>query len=319
MTINEKCKVLIVDDRKENLIALEAILDELNLELLKANSGNEALGLLIEHNDIAMVLLDVQMPEMDGFEVVELMKCNERTKYIPVIFITAISSEDRYKFRAYHVGAVDFILKPIIPEILVSKVKVFKQLHEQKQKIIHQTLALEHANNKLMNLSYLDGLTQIPNRRNLDIFLEKEWEIAKNGNQPLSLLMIDIDFFKNYNDFYGHVKGDDCLKEVVKSLENTVKRSGYFISRYGGEEFIVVMPNTNKAVAEEFANKLCNTVFNLKIEHLKSFVAQYVTISVGVATDLPNEDITPESLIKNADIALYKAKELGRSKVVVFD
>lgn len=308
--------VLIVDDHVENLIALEAILEDLNVRLFKANSGNEALGVLLEHN-ISLVLLDVQMPDMDGFEVAKLMKQSERTKYIPVIFITALSNEERYQFMAYNTGAVDFISKPVIPEILLSKVNVFMQLHDQKEKIIQQAIKLEIANNKLKDLSYLDGLTQIPNRRKLELYLNEVWHLAKKNEENISIIMMDIDFFKPYNDYYGHIAGDDCLKKVATALENVTIQEQHFIARYGGEEFIVVMRDSNVDSAKIFAIRLFQTVLDLEINHQKSSISQFVTISAGVSTLIPNSDTESNDLINKADQALYKAKDLGRSQVVV--
>lgn len=312
-----RCNVLIVDDRPENLLAIEAILEDLNIELLKANSGNDALSLLLEY-DIALVLLDVQMPEMDGFEVAEIMKSSDKTKYIPIIFVTAISKEDKYVFKAYDVGAVDYLLKPVVPEILISKVKVFMELYSQKEKIKQQAAALEEANSMLRNLSYIDGLTQIPNRRNFDEILDKEWKNAIREKSHISLILIDIDFFKNYNDLYGHDEGDECLKKVAKCLAATVQRPRDLVARYGGEEFVAVLPNTGQHEAEMIAKKMIENISKLQIEHRKSSVSSYVTLSEGIATLEPTVEMNKEEMIKKADLALYKAKEMGRNRIAVF-
>ncbi|MRH44889.1 diguanylate cyclase [Aquibacillus halophilus] len=318
MTEANNCKVLIVDDRAENLLALEAILEDLDVKLLKANSGNDALSLMLEE-EIALVLLDVQMPEMDGFEVAEIMKSSDRTKYIPIIFVTAISKEDKYVSKAYDSGAVDYLLKPIVPEFLISKVKVFMELHRQKQKIKQQAMELEEANAKLRALSYIDGLTQIPNRRNFDENLEKEWKNAIRTASQVSLILIDVDFFKDYNDIYGHSKGDECLKSVGTKLANTVQRPRDLVARYGGEEFVVVLPNTSRQDAEMIANQMKDNIEGLQIAHGKSSVSNYVTISGGIATLKPTVIMKKEELSQRADQALYKAKDLGGNQIVAYN
>ncbi|MDL4841966.1 GGDEF domain-containing response regulator [Aquibacillus rhizosphaerae] len=319
MTEVNNCKVLMVDDRAENLLALEAILEGLDVKLLKANSGNDALSLMLEEEEIALVLLDVQMPEMDGFEVAEIMKSSERTKYIPIIFVTAISKEDKYVSMAYDSGAVDYLLKPIVPEFLISKVKVFMELHRQKQKIKQQAMELEEANAKLRDLSYIDGLTQIPNRRNFDENLEKEWKNAIRSGSQISLILIDVDFFKDYNDIYGHSKGDECLKNVGTTLASAVQRPRDLVARYGGEEFVVILTDTSQQDAEMIANQMKDNIEGLQIAHGKSSVSNYVTISGGIATMKPKVIMKKEEISQRADQALYKAKELGRNQIVAFN
>ncbi|NEY74066.1 diguanylate cyclase [Bacillus mesophilus] len=317
MFAKSKCNILVVDDLKENITAMEALLEDLDINLLKADSGNEALSIMLEH-EIALVLLDVQMPEMDGFEVAEIMKSSERTKYIPIIFVTAISKEDKYIFKAYDAGAVDYLMKPIIPEILISKVRVFIQLHEQKQKIVQQTLALEEANLKLENLSYIDGLTQIPNRRKFNEHFEKEWKSAMREGDSITVILIDIDFFKNYNDYYGHTEGDECLKQVAMALASAVGRPRDMVARYGGEEFIAILPHTTSTDAGTVVNKMMQLIRRLKIKHKQSTISDYITISGGIATVIPSIDMSMEHLIVKADKALYKAKEQGRNQIISY-
>ncbi len=320
--------ILIVDDRPENLLALEALLERGGLNIVKAHSGNEALAFMLEC-DFALVLLDVQMPDMDGFEVAQLMKKHERTRYIPIIFLTAISKEKKYVFKGYETGAVDYLFKPIETEILKSKVNVFLQLHRQKQLLNQQTqildqkvgelletqMKLKKANRKLANLSALDGLTGIPNRRRLDDFLAQEWRRAQRNAQPLSLIMVDIDFFKDYNDHYGHLVGDDCLKQVAKALGSAIKRPSDLLARYGGEEFLAVLPDTGIGGAKLVAQALMDAVEKLKILHKASVVSTHVTISQGLATTLPNSGSSPEELLDAADKVLYMAKRSGRNQI----
>jgi diguanylate cyclase (GGDEF)-like protein len=326
--MESKINILLVDDRPENLMAMEAVLERPELNIVKAQSGNDALAATLER-DFALVLLDVQMPDMDGFEVAHLMKKNEKTRYIPIIFLTAISKEKKYIFKGYQTGAVDYLLKPLETEILKSKVDVFLQLHRQKQQLHLQTRILdekitqllelqkelEDANRQLENLSITDGLTGIANRRRLDNFLETEWRRSVRKATPLSLIMIDIDFFKNYNDHYGHVAGDKCLRKVARALEAGIKRPSDLVARYGGEEFVAVLAETDASGAQLVVEILMDHINALKIPHEASNVSPYITVSQGLGTTIPNRESSPEQLLKAADKALYKAKNSGRNQV----
>ncbi len=325
--------VLIVDDSSYNLYALEEILSSNGINILKASSGNEALNLMLE-KDIAIVLLDVQMPDMNGFEVAEIMRSYEKTRNIPIIFITGINKEEDYIFRGYECGAVDYIYKPIKNEILKSKVKVFINLHNQRQVITNQNFMLkdqidelnktkkklEEANERLWEMANLDGLTMIPNRRSFDIKLSEEFKRMKRDRKPLSLMMIDIDYFKKYNDHYGHIKGDDVLKDVANMLDKAVKRPGDFVARYGGEEFVVLLPDTILEGAKFLSIRIMQELQAMKIEHNKSEMSKYLTVSIGISV-LGSDDrkTTPQQLVNKADIALYIAKNKGRNRIEVHE
>lgn len=324
---NEIMNVLIVDDIPENLLVLEALLEDLNCNIIKATSGNEALGVMLEQ-DIALILLDVQMPDMDGFETAELMRMSEKTKYIPIIFITAISKEQKCIFKGYEVGAVDYLFKPIEPVILRSKVSVFIDLHNQKTLLKKQTELLELKikeitelkveNNKLENLSTVDGLTGIPNRRSFDNFIKMNWENSLIEAVPISIVMMDIDYFKAYNDNYGHLQGDDCLVQVAKGLASSARQRD-LVARYGGEEFIAVLPHTDSDEALLIAERMRKKVEELSIPHEYSGVSSYITISLGVQTIIPTKLDSLEEFINSADKALYEAKSKGRNRVETLD
>jgi len=323
----DKINILIVDDRPENLLVLEGLLENMDCNIIKANSGNEALSLMFDY-DFALVLLDVQMPEMDGFETAELMRVNARTRYIPVIFVTAISKQQRCIFKGYEVGAVDYLFKPIEPVILKSKVRVFIELYNQKKIVeeqskllelrIQQLSQLKSDNYKLEMLSICDGLTGISNRRHFDQYLEVSYKSSMRSDKPLSVIMIDIDFFKLYNDNYGHIKGDDCLIKVAKSMVDSIKRPLDLVSRYGGEEFAVVLPETDDKGATIVAEEIRKGIEALGLNHDYSSVAPYITISLGVATGSVAKAYSIEDLIDAADKALYKAKDSGRNSVISF-
>lgn len=322
--VKDFINILIVDDRPENLLVLESILDNMDCNIIKATSGNEALSLMFDYS-FALVLLDVQMPDMDGFEIAELMRSNSRTRLTPIIFVTAISKDQKCIFKGYDVGAVDYLFKPIEPIVLRSKVKFFIELYNQKNLIEEQKLMLEmkikelselrEANFKLENLSISDGLTGISNRRNFDQYVTMSWKNCIRSSKPLSLIMADIDYFKLYNDRYGHLEGDECLKKVAREMSDTVRRPLDLVARYGGEEFVIVLPETDKDGAQIIAEQVRTNIESLLIPHEDSKVCKHVTLSLGVSTLVPTEGYSIESLINDADKALYLSKSEGRNKI----
>jgi diguanylate cyclase (GGDEF)-like protein len=319
-----RINILIVDDKPDNLLVLKGFLQTIDCNIITARSGNEALKFMRRY-EFALVLLDVLMPEMDGFEIAERMRESERTKVIPIIFITANSIDQWSVFKGYEVGSVDYLLKPIEPVILRSKVRVFIDLYQQKKLLkiqaelleskVNELLKLKEVNCHLESISSLDGLTGIPNRRTLDQFIEMSWKNAIREQQPISLIMADIDYFKAYNDNYGHLQGDDCLILVAKSLVSCIKRPNDLVARYGGEEFIALLPNTDGEGALLVAERMRKSIEKLAVKHDQSKVAHYVTISLGVAEIIPQPFDTIADFIKLADDALYVAKHEGRNKV----
>lgn len=326
---NDNCiDILIVDDRPENLFVLESLLDNMGCNIVKATSGNEALSLMLDH-DFALVLLDVQMPEMDGFETAELMRINSKTRYVPIIFVTAISKEQKCIFKGYEIGAVDYLFKPIEPIILQSKVKVFIDLYNQKKLIEEQSALLRlkldeltelrAQNFKLENLSLSDGLTGISNRRNFDQYMKMSWRNAMRSDKPISLIMSDIDYFKAFNDNYGHLRGDECLIEVARTIASSVNRPMDLVARYGGEEFSIVLPETDKPTAIEIAENLRSSIEKLALKHEFSKAADYVTLSLGVTTIVSNSYCSIEEFVDSADKALYLSKSSGRNRVSFYE
>lgn len=320
--------ILIVDDRPENLFVLESLLDNMGCNIIKAASGNEALSLMLDH-DFALVLLDVQMPEMDGFETAELMRMNSKTRYVPIIFVTAISKEQKCIFKGYEVGAVDYLFKPIESIILQSKVRVFIELYNQKRLIEEQSALLQlkigeltelrAQNFELESLSLSDGLTGISNRRNFDQYIEMSWRNAIRSGKPISLIMADIDCFKAFNDNYGHLKGDECLIQVARTISLCSKRPLDLAARYGGEEFAVVLPETDRLGAIEIADRIKNSIEKLALKHEFSASAAYITLSLGVTTIVPDSSHSVQEFIDCADKALYMSKSNGRNRVTFYE
>lgn len=319
-------KILIVDDRRENLFVLESLLEDLDVELVRAESGNEALARVLDH-DFALVLLDVQMPGMDGYEVAALLRGSTKTRHIPIIFVTARYKEQTNIFQGYDAGAVDYLFKPLESVILKSKVNVFLELYQQKVELkqtnreLDRRLAdleelqrlLEQTNEQLARQSKIDGLTGVFNRRSFDEIFAQEWRRGRRNGLPLSLLLIDIDFFKGFNDTYGHVHGDDALKAVAKALTMAAKRHIDRVARYGGEEFVVILPETDLKGAELMAQRICSVIRDLNIEHRGSPAQRRLTVSVGATTVYPAANNDPMECIDAADGQMYAAKSAGRN------
>ncbi|MEW6088017.1 MAG: diguanylate cyclase [bacterium] len=455
--IEKKVSILVVDDRPENLTALEATLDQPDLKIVKALSGTEALAKLLEE-DFALILLDVQMPDMDGFETAKLMRGIDKTKHIPIIFVTAINKDQKYVFRGYESGAVDYIFKPLDPDILKSKVNVFVELYRQKNRleeinlelstlyklmsvvsttidfnllanhivevivknklldVLNKALFFIVQDNKLViksqygfsddficirenvemgkclcglaaktgdviispdsekdanhniklngdphghiiipikdsegicgvvclytpkdikvserkiqllktvgmqlgiaieksklyektkDLSLHDALTGLANRRLMDIILERTFISAKKYNGMCSVIMLDIDYFKKYNDKFGHQAGDELLVKIANKILDIIKTTDLVV-RYGGEEFLILLPETDLTRAAEIAEKI-RTIIEKETE---------VTVSLGCSS-FKNEYNKKEEIIEKADNALYTAKKEGRNKVKI--
>ncbi|GAB6071366.1 hypothetical protein JCM30760_24630 [Thiomicrorhabdus hydrogeniphila] len=295
MIENNKPTLLIVDDVAINLGMISDLLhDEYNIKVSK--TGAKALEIANLEDQPDLILLDVQMPEMDGYEVCRQLKNNPYTSNIPVIFLTAKNNQRDEEF-GLNLGAVDYIYKPYNPAIVKIRVRN------------HINLKLK--SDWLEELSMVDGLTHIPNRRFYETEYDKYFKEVNRHHENLYLMMIDVDDFKLYNDNYGHGKGDECLKKVANALNNNLKRPSDFIARYGGEEFVVLLKDIDEAGAKTLAQKLVDSVSNLNIDHRFSSVCSCVTISVGMAKF--NDSQAKKDLLKEADDALYKAKSEGKN------
>lgn len=301
MPRQEKARILIVDDEKMNLKALADLLKEEYAPVL-ARSGEQALHHAFGDSPPDLVLLDVVMPQMDGYEVIKNLKNHDKTKNIPVIFVTALSSVEDEE-QGLKLGAVDYITKPYSPPIVKMRIR-------NHLRLVHQYKLLDQ-------LAYLDGLTEIPNRRRFEAVLEKEWARSARNGAPFSLAMVDVDFFKQYNDHYGHAMGDLALQKIAKTLEHGLNRPGDLVARYGGEEFVIVLPETDAAAAKVVAERLRLNVFDRNIPHQFSQVADYVSVSIGLVTIMHMDYATlPETILKTADQNLYLAKQNGRNQTV---
>lgn len=296
----DKARILIVDDEKMNLKALADLLKDTYTVML-AKSGEQALNLAIDTPQPDLILLDVVMPEMDGYEVIKQLKQDERTNQIPVIFVTTLGSSEDEEL-GLKLGAVDYITKPISPPIV--KIRVYNYLNlMNKYKLLDQ-------------MAHLDGLTEIPNRRCFEEHFQKECSrIERNGN-VLSIAILDIDFFKQYNDHYGHQMGDRALETVAKTMIHSLQRATDLGARYGGEEFAMLLPETNAEGALDVAERVRSAIAALKIPHIQSHVAEDITVSIGVTTVHGNSGCSLEKILESADSNLFKAKQSGRNRVI---
>ena len=292
-------KILIVDDEPLNIEVLSETIEELG-DVLFATNGQAAIDICVEHQP-DIVLLDVMMPEMDGYEVCKQLKAKPETKDIPVIFATALSDEND-EAKGFEIGAVDYVTKPISAPIVIARVR--------------NHLELKRYRDYLEKIAFIDGLTGIPNRRRFDEHYQSEWQRGVRRQASLAVLLLDIDFFKPFNDNYGHQAGDDCLVKVGQALASSVHRPGDLVARYGGEEFVCVLPDTDLAGAEIIANTLRDSVNALKVPHAFSSVTDHVTVSIGAAAVQLDQSMKPAALIEKADKNLYEAKESGRNRVI---
>jgi len=292
--------ILVVDDKYENLKYLSSLLSTKGYNVRPVPNGKLALsGAQAILPDL--ILLDIKMPEMDGYEVCRRLKAIPNLAEIPVIFLTAFGDTNDV-VKGFEIGAVDYITKPFNQEILLARIKTHLTLREKTK--------------QLYDLSIRDGLTELANRRSFDEFLDSEWKRCQRTNMPISLIMADVDHFKLYNDRYGHQKGDMVLKKVASTMTQFCKRPSDLAARYGGEEFAVILGNTDTEIAKTIAERICLGIEKLNIPHESSLTKKVVTTSFGVCTMVPDEQIKPSVILASADNQLYKAKEKGRNRVI---
>jgi diguanylate cyclase (GGDEF)-like protein len=296
----KKQAILIVDDEPENIEILSELLGP-ECEVFFALTGQEALEIAADQAP-DLILLDVLLtPEMDGYEVCSRLKRDPKTMAIPIIFITAMDREED-ETKGLEAGAMDYITKPISPPIVRARVR--------------NHLELKRYHDILENLSVTDGLTGIANRRRFDQFLEREWRRAIRSHSSLSLILMDIDLFKAFNDHYGHLAGDDCLRTLAQGLNEVIQRPADLLARYGGEEFACILPETDAQGATGVAEKIHRKIDSLNIAFPSPTSGNHITVSMGLATLIPLKRQSSADLIRFADELLYEAKRLGRNRII---
>jgi diguanylate cyclase (GGDEF)-like protein len=296
--LSRKPRLMVVDDQTVMIRIMHEIFKE-DFEVFMATSGKQALEMCLSQPPDIM-LLDVMMPDMDGYEVCRTLKSSSQYGEFPVIFVTA-QNDTVDEIRAFELGAVDFINKPIKPVLVEARVRA------------HVTVKLQ--SDLLRSYAISDGLTGVPNRRYFDEQMPIQWRQCMREQRPLSVMLIDIDFFKQYNDHYGHIAGDDAMKSVAKALSDVAKRPLDSLCRYGGEEFVCLLPATDLKGAELIAQRMVDAVRALALEHAQSQVEKILTVSIGISSVLPSNQSSAENLLAAADKQLYTSKDLGRNRV----
>jgi len=353
----DQWKVIIADDEPDVHRATQLALRSLIFEgkpvvFFSAYSAEECKQLLTDtHPDAALVLLDVVMETNDaGLQLIKYIREQLNNHHIRIILRTGHPGEapeesvilnydiNDYKLkveltrqnllttllaslRAYRDIAIIKQQKLQLNQTLANLREVQMQLKEYtyslEKKIAERTSALESANRQLQRLAQMDGLTQVANRRGFDEYWLQQWTILKQERQPISLILLDVDYFKNYNDHYGHLAGDECLRQVAQGISQLLMRAQDLLARYGGEEFVVVLPHTSIEGAKKVAETIMNVIYDLHLPHVKSLVSDRITVSIGIACVVPNDNISMEMPISLADKALYQAKQEGRNRIVL--
>lgn len=353
----DKWKVIIADDdpdvHRATQIALKNLVFEGKLVVFfSAYSGEECKRLITDtHPDAALVLLDVVMETNNaGLNLVKYIREELNNHQIRIILRTGHPGEAPEESVILNYDINDYKLKieltrqnllttvlaslrayrdiTIIEQQKIKLAQAFKNLqkvqlqleeytYSLEKKIADRTSALELANRRLQRLAQIDGLTQVANRRCFDEYWLQQWNMLQQEQQPISLMLIDIDYFKNYNDHYGHLAGDECLRQVAQGISNLLMRPQDLVARYGGEEFVVVLPHTQIEGAKKVAEQIIAVIDDLNFTHVKSLVSDRITLSIGISCVVPNSNLLVDMPISLADKALYQAKREGRNRIVL--
>jgi diguanylate cyclase (GGDEF)-like protein len=299
MNLGEMQKVLVVDDDGPNRQVLSELLKP-EYTVLLAKNGPQALERAARHAP-DLILLDVMMPYMDGYEVLRRLRADPLTEHIAVIFISGLDRPED-EANGLKMGAVDYIAKPFNATVVMARVALHLQVVRQRR--------------MLERLAHVDGLTELANRRRFDEVYAAEWQRARRSGGALSLALLDIDNFKQYNDYYGHPAGDRALRAVARTAAVAMRRPADLAARYGGEELVLLMPDTSAEQAQQVVHNIYEALAQLAIAHAASTVAAVLTASVGGATLYDPELESPAELFEAADAHLYQAKQTGRNRVV---
>lgn len=313
--IQEPLKVLVVEDSKVTLKVLSNYLNNMGIATpLLSETGQQGIEVFKQQRP-DIVLLDVKLPDIDGFDVARKIRAMEQEgDWAAIIFLTAMANDEDLA-RGIAAGGDDYLTKPVSEMVFHAKVRAMQRLVEMQRSLIEVTNKLDAANAELLRLSTTDALTGIANRRSFDDFLAREWRRCNRMKKPLSLAMLDIDYFKLFNDKYGHQAGDDCLKQVAAQIARAAPRASDLAARYGGEEFMLVLGETDMDGAMWIAERLRQMVVDLKVAHYATD-SKFVSVSCGVVSVMPDDKLSLETLIQSADAALYQAKRGGRDRVV---
>ena len=311
-------RVLLVDDQKS---VRQLISHELKrsgaAEVYEAADADNAVELFQRHRP-DLVLLDIRLPGKDGYWVARRLRESENGDWTPIIFLSGLDN-DLDVWQGIESGGDDYLVKPVKPIVLMAKLRAMQRLLDMRRRLVSMSAELRQANQRLNHMVEIDPLTGLVNRRGLDRILHTEMDAARREQQPLTLMLCDLDFFKTYNDTLGHVKGDECLREIGRLLQDVCVRPRDVAFRYGGEEFALLLPHTPRSGAMTFARALGSVLRKRAIAHPASTISPLLTISGGITTCIPDANTDQEGLIMRADQALYAAKSQGRDRFFSFE
>jgi len=303
-------KILVVEDRRSTCHLPTEQVERLGATALSASTGDEALEKFARTRP-DLVLLDLALPDIDGFLLAQRIRATETPgEWTPIIFLASREDEASIE-KGIAAGGDDYLLKPVSEIVLGAKIRAMQRIVLMRSSLIGLTRKLDAANQELVRISSSDGLTGVANRRYFDEAMSIEWRRARRHSNSIALMMCDVDYFKLYNDTYGHQAGDDCLRRIAGAIRQHTERPSDIVARYGGEEFTVVLPETTIGGALIVAEKIRQAIRDLNIEHASS-PGGLVTISIGLASAAPGFDNPPEDLIQAAAKALLRAKRQGR-------
>ncbi len=305
-------KILVVDDSKVIRQVVAECVKPLGHEVDYAENGEQCLQYVADH-EVDLILMDVEMPHLNGIEATKAIRELKKADWFPIVFLTNHDDDDSF-VNGILAGGDAYLAKPFSPLRLQITVIAMERIYLMRQKLYRAQKELKRVNKELERFSFFDQLTGLGNRRNFDVTLEKEFALSRRNRVSLSLIMCDVDYFKLYNDAYGHQQGDECLREVAALINQQIGRPADLACRYGGEEFAVILPDTNLLGASVIAEKIREAVMNAELPHKASKVGPSVTLSLGMAIQAGSYHASTE-LIKAADDALYRAKQRGRNRV----
>lgn len=316
--------VLLVDDQPIIGEAVRrALIGQPNIHFHFCRDPADAIE-VAENFKPTVILQDLVMPGMDGLSLVRQYRANPATKDIPVIVLST-KEEPVVKSEAFMAGANDYLVKLPDKVELLARIRYHSKAYcnQLQRDEAHQALResqqqLKEANIELQRLNNVDALTGASNRKHFNEYIATEWKRAAREQSPLSVLMIDVDDFKSYNDTYGHLAGDEALRKIAETMRNILKRPADLAARFGGEEFVIVLPGTPLEGAHAVGENVRKSVEDLQVPHSASRAAGFVTISVGATSTIPLPgDDSYLFLIETADVALYEAKKSGKNRVVM--
>lgn len=306
-------KILVVEDSRSSLATLAKYVEHFGATAIPAENGEMALD-LFSRNRPDLILLNIALPDMDGFAVAQRIRAMEKPgDWTPIIFLSSLGQDVDIE-KGIAAGGDDNLSKPVSEIVLGAKIRTMQRIVLMRASLLAVTRKLDAANQELIRISSSDGLTGVANRRYFDEAISVEWRRARRHSNSLAVLMCDIDHFKLFNNTYGHLAGDDCLRKIAATISRHTERPSDTVARYGGEEFAVILPETSIAGALMVAEKIRHAIRELNIVHASSPSGQ-VALSIGIASAAPGFDNPPDDLILAADKALYRAKQEGRDRV----